>query len=214
MCYLPHGEEQYAAAARSSYGGQEWGRLATCGGEGTLRLWGVTGEASSPLQLLLTVEVSNRGVGIGHARSVSWDRSGTTIALGTVGNAVCLVQPGEVRFSRHVSSRREPRGRGRFLDGNLKLRLECVLIDLKQNGLVSAKSAINSIQFSRVVTREESRRKKYQRVGKPASQYTNFHERDGCTTELFDGPSSVSYRPSGDSYFSVKIFCVASKSHV
>lgn len=57
---------------------------------------GVVGAGPSPLQLLLTVEVSSRGVGIGHPRSVSWDRSGTTLALGTVGNAVCLVQPGEV----------------------------------------------------------------------------------------------------------------------
>lgn len=57
---------------------------------------GVVGEGPSPLQLLLTIAVSNRGVGVGYPRSVSWDRSGTTLALGTVGNAVCLVQPGEV----------------------------------------------------------------------------------------------------------------------
>ena len=61
---------------------------------------GVVGAGPAPLQLLLTVEVSSRGVGIGHPRSVSWDRSGTTLALGTVGNAVCLVQPGEVSFER------------------------------------------------------------------------------------------------------------------
>lgn len=61
-----------------------------------MELPGVVGEGPSPLQLLLTVKVSSRGVGIGHPRSVSWDRSGTTLALGTVGNAVCLVQPGEV----------------------------------------------------------------------------------------------------------------------
>lgn len=58
-----------------------------------------------PLQLLLTVEVSSRGVGIGHPRSVSWDRSGTTLALGTVGNAVCLVQPGEVG-SKSIGAKR------------------------------------------------------------------------------------------------------------
>ncbi|CAB1106253.1 unnamed protein product [Ectocarpus sp. CCAP 1310/34] len=123
VSYLPHGEDgrpppaavvAEAEAARvrfgggagegeGSSGGQEWGRLATCGGKGTLRLWselevgraGVAGEGPSPLQLLLTISVSNRGVGVGYPRSVSWDRSGTTLALGTVGNAVALVQPGE-----------------------------------------------------------------------------------------------------------------------
>ncbi|CAM9489991.1 unnamed protein product, partial [Ectocarpus fasciculatus] len=115
VSYLPHGEDgrpPLAAgvvegeAARGRFGGgagegegsssgQEWGRLATCGGKGTLRLWSVVGEGPSPLQLLLTIAVSNRGVGVGYPRSVSWDRSGTTLALGTVGNAVCLVQPGE-----------------------------------------------------------------------------------------------------------------------
>lgn len=80
-------------------GGEEWGRLATCGEDGTLRLWAVAGEGPSPLELLITVEVSTRGVGVGHARSVSWDKSGTTLVLGTVGNAVCLVQPGQVQSS-------------------------------------------------------------------------------------------------------------------
>lgn len=103
MCYLPHGDFHHAVSSKEAQTTareseeEEWGRLATCGGEGTLRLWGVIGEGNSPLQLLLTVDVSNRGVGIGHARSVSWDRSGTTLAIGTVKNAVCLVQPGEVR---------------------------------------------------------------------------------------------------------------------
>ncbi|CAM9891815.1 unnamed protein product [Ectocarpus sp. 12 AP-2014] len=113
VSYLPHGEDGrptpaagvvQAEAARARFGGgagegssggQEWGRLATCGGKGTLRLWSVAGEGPSPLQLLLTISVSNRGVGVGYPRSVSWDRSGTTLALGTVGNAVALVQPGE-----------------------------------------------------------------------------------------------------------------------
>lgn len=81
-CCLP------AHAPNSAYPSVKWG------------FPGVVGEGPSPLQLLLMVEVSSRGVGIGHPRSVSWDRSGTTLALGTVGNAVCLVQPGEVSSKR------------------------------------------------------------------------------------------------------------------
>ncbi|CAM9247189.1 unnamed protein product, partial [Choristocarpus tenellus] len=72
------------------------GQLATCGGEGTLRLWRVTTKGPAPLERLSSVDISSRGAGVGHPRSVCWDRSGTTLALGTVGNAVCLVQPGEV----------------------------------------------------------------------------------------------------------------------
>lgn len=76
---------------------REWGRLATCGEDGKLRLWSVViGGGSSPLELLVTLEVSSRGTGIGFARSVCWDRSGVVLALGTFGNAVCLVQEKEV----------------------------------------------------------------------------------------------------------------------
>ena len=42
------------------------------------------------------MEVGARGVGMGYPRSVHWDESGTTLAIGTTGNAVCLVQPGEL----------------------------------------------------------------------------------------------------------------------
>lgn len=99
MCYLPKdgGDNQGTTVERVVDEGEEWGTLATCGGGGTLRLWVVMAENPSPLQLLLTVDISRKGIGIGHARSVSWDLSGTTLAVGTVGNAVCLIQPGEVR---------------------------------------------------------------------------------------------------------------------
>jgi hypothetical protein len=33
---------------------------------------------------------------MGFPRSVQWDESGTTLAIGTTGNAVCLVQPGDL----------------------------------------------------------------------------------------------------------------------
>jgi hypothetical protein len=45
---------------------------------------------------LQQVEVGARGVGMGFPRSVQWDESGTTLAIGTTGNAVCLVQPGDL----------------------------------------------------------------------------------------------------------------------
>lgn len=106
MCYLrcdthrgpaARSEKDSSSLSRpAAVSSSVWGNLATCGADGTLRLWAVAGDAPSPLELLMTVDVSTRGVGIGHPRSVSWDRSGTTLALGTVGNAVCLVQPGEV----------------------------------------------------------------------------------------------------------------------
>lgn len=101
MCYLQRVfEHESSSLPRGTTSSSFWGTLATCGTDGTLRLWAVAGHGRSPLELLVTVEVSTRGVGIGHARSVSWDRSGTTIALGTAGNAVCLVQPGTVRTSK------------------------------------------------------------------------------------------------------------------
>ncbi|CAM9727609.1 unnamed protein product, partial [Discosporangium mesarthrocarpum] len=104
---LPGGGDRVRPGSEAGPGGRkgELGLLATCGGEGTLRLWQVTAEGPLPLKRLLSVEVSSRGAGVGHPRSVSWDRSGTTLALGTVGNAVCLVQPGEVSSSLSVGQR-------------------------------------------------------------------------------------------------------------
>ena len=68
--------------------------------EGTLVLWRVVGLGEvglSPLQLLLVVDFSSKGIGIGHARSVSWDSFGKTLVVGTVGNAVCHFHAGEKR---------------------------------------------------------------------------------------------------------------------
>lgn len=121
MCYMAW-EDRYLQAANPLPGAQgasstesrstsspsrhhgrresEWGRLATCGEDGMLRLWAVVfGDGPSPLELLATIEISTRVVGIGYARSISWDRSRTRLALGTVGNAVCLVQLEEVSIN-------------------------------------------------------------------------------------------------------------------
>ncbi|CAM9731941.1 unnamed protein product [Chrysoparadoxa australica] len=84
--------------------------LATCGIDGTLKVWAIAdtslrmdatystsseSQTSSFLDNLMTVQVSSRGPAMGWPRSVAWDYEGKTLALGTTGNAVCLVQPGD-----------------------------------------------------------------------------------------------------------------------
>jgi hypothetical protein len=48
---------------------------------------------------------------MGFPRSVQWDESGTTLAIGTTGNAVCLVQPGDLTASNNGKSNGKPNGK-------------------------------------------------------------------------------------------------------
>jgi WD40 repeat protein len=64
--------------------------LASTGADGTLKIWRL--DSTWRLEQLVSVDVSSRGPSMGTPRSVSWDPSRTTLALGTTGNCVCLVQ--------------------------------------------------------------------------------------------------------------------------
>ncbi|KAG5178982.1 hypothetical protein JKP88DRAFT_280724 [Tribonema minus] len=91
LCVLQ--PDDAAAAAALSTGAAT---LATAGADGTLKLWKLVCDVVKldlVLEPLLAIEVAARGVALGHPRSLSWDDSGTTIAVGTAGNAICLVQP-------------------------------------------------------------------------------------------------------------------------